>query len=126
MSVEGAESTRAVVEAYHRGWTNRRFGEAVALLAEDLKVEVPINSYPTRESFAQALAGFGSLVDHVELMADFADGDQAMLLYDMTVRGIGTMRIAEHFTIAGGRIIRLRQIHDTAPIRAAGLSGEVG
>lgn len=44
-----------------------------------------------------------------------------MLLYDMNVSGLGTMRVAEHFTTSNGKIVRLRQIHDTAPIRAAGL-----
>ncbi len=43
-----------------------------------------------------------------------------MLLYDLEVEGLGKMRIAEHFTIAGGRITRIRQIHDTAALRTAG------
>jgi hypothetical protein len=43
-----------------------------------------------------------------------------MLLYDMDVRGLGVMRVAEHFTIRNGKIARLRQIHDTAALRAAG------
>lgn len=32
------------------------------------------------------------------------------------------LRIVEHFTIREGRIVRLRQVHDTAAIRAAGLA----
>ena len=116
-----AAQTRAVVQAYHRGWTSKRFDESIRLLAPELRVEVPINDYPTRESFAQALASFGSMVDRVKLLADFAEGEEAMLLYDMDVRGLGTMRVAEHFTVKGGRIARLRQIHDTAAVRAAGL-----
>jgi hypothetical protein len=32
------------------------------------------------------------------------------------------MRCAEHFTVEGGQIARLRQIHDTAAVRAAGLA----
>lgn len=124
--MEGAasEDTRSVVQAYHRGWTSKRFEESIQRLAPDLKVEVPINRYPTRESFAQALIGFGGQVDRVVLLAEFAQGNEAMLLYDMDVKGLGQMRIAEHFTVAGGKITRLRQIHDTAPIRAAGFAKE--
>jgi hypothetical protein len=33
---------------------------------------------------------------------------------------IGVLRVAEHFTVANGRIRLLRQIHDTAALRAAG------
>ena len=45
-----------------------------------------------------------------------------MLLYDMAVDRLGTLRVAEHFTVAGGRIIRIRQVHDTAAGRAAGFA----
>jgi len=116
-----AGDARSVAEAYHRGWTSKRFDESIELLAPDLKVEVPVNEYPTRESFAQALTAFGGMVDRVELLAELAEGHEAMLLYDMEVRGLGTMRVAEHFTVRAGKITRLRQIHDTAAVRAAGL-----
>jgi hypothetical protein len=33
---------------------------------------------------------------------------------------LGTLRIAEHFTVSGGKITRIGQIHDTAALRAAG------
>jgi limonene-1,2-epoxide hydrolase len=110
----------SVVRRYHSAWTSRKFDEAIRLLAPDLKVEVPINEYPTTESFAQALVGFGGMVKSVDLLAEFANGNEAMLLYDMQVDRLGEMRIAEHFTVRDGKITRIRQIHDTAALRAAG------
>ena len=115
--------TLSVVRAYHRGWTTRNFDESIGLLAHDLTVEVPINDYPTKDSFAEALTAFGGLVERVELLAEFAHGPEAMLLYDMNVPGVGTLRVAEHFTVVGGRITRIRQIHDTAALRTAGFAG---
>jgi hypothetical protein len=73
---------------------------------------VPVNEYPTAESFAAALQGFGSQATRVDLLAAMTDGDDGMLLYDMEVRGLGTLRVAEHFTVQDGKIARLRQIHD--------------
>jgi len=96
---------------------------AAALLADTLVVEVPVNHYPTAESFAAALAGFGSMVARVDLLAAMSAGNEAMLLYDLHAEGLGTLRIAEHFTTRGGTITRIRQIHDTVPVRAAGLAG---
>lgn len=119
MSTQDQE-TKNVVRRYHEGWSNHRFEEAIALLADELRIEVPINDYPTRESFAQALIAFGSAVESVDLVSALASDDQAMLLYDMTVAGLGALRVVEHFTVKNGRIVRLRQIHDTAAIRAAG------
>lgn len=124
MKPDAIEDVRSVVDAYHAGWTSKRFDESIRRLAIDLKVEVPINDYPTRESFAEALVYFGKMVDRVVLLAEFTQGDEAMLLYDMDVNGLGKMRVAEHFTVADGKITRLRQIHDTAPVRAAGLAKE--
>jgi ketosteroid isomerase-like protein len=107
----------ATARAYHDAWTAKDFDRAVALLADDLDVEVPINDYPTRQSFAEALRSFGSLVTDVEMLSELAGDGEAMLLYDMQVEGLGEMRIAEHFRVAGGRIVALRQIHDTAALR---------
>ncbi len=112
-----------IVRAYHDAWTSHDFDEAAALLSDDLVVEVPINNYPTAQSFAAALKGFGSLVNKVDLLAAMSAGDEAMLLYDMDVERLGPLRVAEHFTVGGGKIIRIRQIHDTAPVRAAGFGG---
>ncbi len=118
--METADSTLSVVRAYYRGWTNKNFAEAIHFLASDLKVEVPVNDYPTTESFAKALTGFGRMVKGVVLLGEFAKGNEAMLLYDMDVDQLGTVRIAEHFTVVNGKIARIRQIHDTVALRAAG------
>jgi len=120
--VKNTDKTLSVVRAYHRGWTSKNFDQAVRLLAPDLKVEVPINDYPTAESFAQALAGFGALVQSVTMLAELAKENEAMLLYDLDVARLGKLRVAEHFTVADGKITRIRQIHDTAPVRAAGFA----
>lgn len=109
-----------VTRVYHNAWTNKSFAKAISLLAPDLKVEVPVNHYPTLESFAQALTGFGGMVRRVFILSEFTQGNEAMLLYDMEIDQLGTMRIAEHFTVVDGKITRIRQIHDTAALRAAG------
>jgi uncharacterized protein YndB with AHSA1/START domain len=105
---------------YHRSWTSGDYQGAIDLLAPTLRVEVPVNDYPTPQAFGQALRSFGGLVTGVEVLSEMEDGAEAMLLYDMQVEQLGPLRVAEHFTVAHGRIVRLRQIHDTAPMRATG------
>ena len=106
-----------IVRRYHDGWTSRNYQQAIELLASDLIVEVPINEYPTKESFADALRNFGELVTDIEVLSQLSAGNEAMLLYDMQVEQLGPLRVVEHFTVAEGKITRLRQIHDTAPVR---------
>jgi ketosteroid isomerase-like protein len=118
-----AHDTAEVVRAYHGAWTRKDYARARALLADTLAVEVPVNDYPTAESFAAALESFGSMVSNVELLAAMSEGNEAMMLYDLEAGPVGTLRVAEHFTVEGGKITRIRQIHDTAAVRAAGLAG---
>jgi hypothetical protein len=117
-----ADETLLIVREYHRAWTSKNFEEAGRNLADNLKTEVPINTYNSTGEFLEALAGFGQLVTGVDLLAEFSNGDEAMLLYDAVVEPIGTLRVAEHFTVANGRITRIRHVHDTAELRAAGFA----
>jgi SnoaL-like domain len=111
-----------VALAYHDAWSSKHFERAARLLADPLAVEAPINSYPTTASFAAAVESFGSITRQVQLLAAFGAGEEAMLLYDMEVDDLGVLRVAEHFTVRDGRIARIRQIHDTATLRAAGFA----
>jgi hypothetical protein len=118
-----SQDTAGIIRAYHDAWTSKDFARATALLGGTLVVEVPVNDYPTTESFAAALRSFGSMVTSVDLLAAMSAGDEAMLLYDADVERLGTLRVAEHFNVGNGKITRIRQVHDTAAVRAAGLAG---
>lgn len=113
-----SNNPQSIAHTYFQHWTERRFDQAVSLLDPSLIVEVPINDYPTRESFAEALAGFGALVERVELLSELGGEGEAIQLYDLHVAGLGLLRVVEHFTVRDGKIVRLRQVHDTAPMLA--------
>ena len=81
-----ADDALAVVRAYHRSWTSEQFEGAIRLLAQNLTIEVPIDDYPTTESFANALVEFGGMVKSVALLAEFGKDHEAMLLYDLDGR----------------------------------------
>jgi hypothetical protein len=95
---------------------------ARGLLDPKLETDLSLNDYASREDFAAALAGFGALVNGVELLAEFENGDDALLLYDLEVDGVGSLRIAEQFTVVEGRITRIRMVNDTAALRKAGFA----
>jgi len=117
-----ARTPLEVARRYHRAWTLRNFEGAGRFLAPDLETELPLNQYAGRDDFLGALAGFGEIVDRVELLAEFENGDEALLLYDLEVNGVGSLRIAEQFTVANGQITRIRMVNDTAELRKAGFA----
>ncbi len=106
--------------SYHDEWRRGRFESAAAYLADALSVEVPINSYAGKDDFMAAAQRTRQMASKIEMLAQFGDDSEAVLVYDMTLP-IGTLRIAELFTAPNGRITRIRHIHDTAALRAAGM-----
>ena len=113
-----------VARAYHYAWTTRNFQAAARRLADTLVVEVPINEYPAKADFLTALESTREMASRVHVLAEFGDGGGALLLYDMQLP-MTNLRVAEHFTISNGQITRIRQIHDTAALRAAGMGQRV-
>ena len=111
-------SALAVVRNYHRAWSTGEMETAGRYLSDELTIEVPINSCPTKDAFLRAVKKTREMTSSLQLLAEFGNEGDALLLYDMTLP-FGVMRVAEHFTVTDGRITRIRQIHDTAAIRAA-------
>lgn len=112
----------AVVRAYYDAWSSKDYIGAAALLDDSLKVEGPLNEYSTAQSFIPALEGFVSAVSAAKVVAAMSGHDEAMVLYDLQVEGLGPLRVVEHYTVADSKITRIRQILDTAAVRAAGMS----
>jgi limonene-1,2-epoxide hydrolase len=113
-----------VVRAYHRAWTTHDFDQAARRLAETLVVEVPINNYASKGDFLAALQMTRQMTSQLDMLAEFGTAGEAMLLYDMQLP-MTDLRVAEHFTVVDGQITRIRQIHDTAALRAAGMGQQV-
>lgn len=111
-----------VARRYHDAWTQENFQQASRYLAADLETDVPLNTYADAAEFLTGLTGFGQFVNRINLLAEFGDTDEAMLLYDVDIEAIGRLRVAEHFTVIDSQITRIRHVHDTAALRAAGFS----
>ena len=110
----------AVARRYHGAWTGKDFEAAGRRLSESLKTDTPVKTYKGKDDFLEAVRGFGQIVTRVEMLAEFGDEEQALLLYDLDLVQIGKLRIAEHFIVRNGFITLIRHVHDTAPFRAPG------
>jgi hypothetical protein len=113
-----------VARIYHGAWTGEDFEGAGQCLADDLETDVPINTYRSKADWLQAVQGTRQVASSVCMLAEFGNQDEALLLYDMTLDPIGQLRIAEHFTVMAGRIVKIRHVHDTAALRATGFARE--
>jgi hypothetical protein len=117
-----APTTLEVARRYHNAWTRKNFKQAGRYLAADLETDVPLNTYADAAEFLTGLTGFGQFVNGVDLLAEFGNTDEAMLLYDVDIEAIGRLRVAERFTVIDSQITRIQHVHDTAALRAAGFN----
>ena len=118
MKMKHLQSLNIVLE-YYNSWTNKDYGKAGNLLDENLSVIVPINNYPTKQAFLEAVKFTREMITNIELLSEFTNKNEAMLMYDITLSAFGKLRIAEHFEVRDNKIIQICQIHDTAPFRNA-------
>jgi SnoaL-like domain len=123
MNEKNAGETLEIARAYYRAWTTTKdFDAAASLLADDLETDLPVNTYDGKGEFVEAIRGFGGLVTRVQMLGETAAGNEAVLIYDLEMPPLGVLRVAEQLTLVDGRIAFIRQVHDTATMRAAGFA----
>lgn len=106
-------------QAYFNHWSHGRFSEAADLLSASIIIVTPLNDYAGKHEFVKALTWFAPKIT-VANFCEIRDSDASVQFYDMTVRDLGCIRIAERFRVKGGLIVELEQIHDTVLLKDAG------
>ena len=114
----------AIALDYFGAWTGGNIDSAASLIADDATFDMPINEYPDKRSFVQAVEFTASSTSDVRLLAQFGNEQDALLIYDMRMAPIGELRIAEQFRVRDGKIRMIRHIHDTEKLRRAGFAGQ--
>jgi hypothetical protein len=121
---DSSHSALEVARDYHQAWTRGDLDTAASYIAADLATDVPLATYTEATDFLAGLTRFVKLVENVELLAELGSNDEAILLYDIHMAPLGTLRVAEHFTVANDRITHIRHVHDTCALREAGFGTE--
>lgn len=118
-------STAEVIDGYYDSWRSgiasfdgARLG---AILAEDLDFEGPIAG--KRRGAAGFIGGLTRFVEGLQapinILQKVDAGDGAAVIYDADLPA-GSMRFAEFFEVAGGRIQAIKLLYDAAQFRALG------
>jgi hypothetical protein len=110
-----------VVRTFFDAWTGKDFAAGWPLLDDSIVVESPLARYEDAATFKSTLTGLASQVSAVKLLAAMGDGDEAMMLYDLQIEGLGELRVFELSTVAGGKIKHVQQVYDTVEVRKAGM-----
>ena len=107
-----------VITKYHTAWTSGDMEAARSYLADDLDFQGSIDTFHRADDFIAALSMFQKMLTRVTLIHSFYSDTGAALLYDCeTMSPAGVIRIAEFFTITGGRIHSIRLVFDATELR---------
>ena len=105
-----------VISRYHEALGKRDFAGARELLKDDLRFEGPFESFARADDFVDAIEKLFGIVESIEVRHTSADGNQAVVLYDMvTSTPAGTQLVCEWYGVEGDRIASVRAVFDTAP-----------
>ena len=119
-----ADTTTDLVQAYYDSWKDgiASFDRARLreILADDVRFDGPIaGSVTGADRFVKGVQGFVETMRDVRFLHRLQAGDEAAALYDADLPG-GTVRFAEFFHVADGRIQAITLLYDAAEYRARG------
>jgi hypothetical protein len=105
------ESLMDVVGFWTRSWISDDRVAVRHLLAPDAEVEWNLDAPVDDEELTQTLHRIAVFADKVTLVGQTRAEDGAALVYDLQAP-FGTTRMVEFLTVAGGRIVEVRQVYD--------------
>jgi hypothetical protein len=110
----------ALIHAYNDAWLGGDMATSAGYLAEDVTFDSPNQHLRSREAFIEVLDRFRRRVSGpMQIISEFADDKQVLMLYDLPVGPLGLVRVCDHFAIADGKIRANILLFDTAPFQAA-------
>lgn len=120
MSETAGETVRGYYDILKDGKASFDEERLRAILAPDLAFEGPIAGHRVgAEAFIKGVFGFAATMTSLAMVQQLHVGDEAATLYDAEMPG-GTVRFAEFFRVADGRIQSLRLLFDATEYRARG------
>ena len=105
--------------AFTQAWTSHGVPKAAQYVSEDVVFEGPLAQTTGSAAYLKGLAGLARDVTGFKMLAAYGDGDQALLMYDLTTRSYGNLTCAKLLTIRNGKIERDKLTFDSHPIRSS-------
>lgn len=109
-----------VVVAYTEAWASKDLETAAGHLADDVVFDGASARYESAEPLLRGLGGFVSqIAPGWRQLAAVAQGEQVMLMYEVSLPSGKPVRLAEHFTVRDGKIRSEMLVFDTLTVQAA-------
>ena len=108
----------SIATAFLDAWISRDFDTAGSFLAADFSFDGPIAHYRSAAAFlAGSLPFVQAMRPARQPIAGFGDDQEALLLYDLFRPSGDAVRIADHYTVRGAKIVTETILWDTHGFR---------
>src|SRR5215469_2103738 len=108
-----------VIQHFQQALGKGDFTAARHLLHDNLSFRGPIDTFHKPEPYLEALKKLQPIIQRIDLLKMFADGNDVCVLYDMvTNTPIGTAFVCEWYQVKGEKISSVRIVFDARPFAA--------
>jgi len=108
-----------VIQHFQQALGKGDFTAARQLLQDNLSFRGPIDTFQKPEPYLEALKRLHPIIQRIDILKMFADGNDVCVLYDMvTNTPIGTAFICEWYQVKGDKISSVRVVFDARPFAA--------
>lgn len=101
--------------SYHKAIQAGDYSGARKLVHDDLAFQGPIDRFHKADDYIHALQKLSTIVDHIDILKVFEDGNDVCLLCDLVTRTVGTAFVVEWYKVKDGKIGSVRAVFDTRP-----------
>ena len=113
MSTIEERTNLANAEAYYQAMLRGDFAKMTTYLHDDVYFIGPLAEMRGKEAVTLAARNFSEVLQGIDIRSRFADKDEIVLVYDMTVRGpIGKFRAATLMQFQNQVIVRIELFYD--------------
>lgn len=88
-----------------------------SLLDAEVVFESPRTTLTGVDAVATAIGGFAQAVLGISVIAAYGDDERAVVMYDMDLGPLGTIRASDHLIVKAGKVISDQLVFDTHVLR---------
>ena len=119
-SIVNEHPSLALIHAYNDAWIGGDMAAVATYLAADVTFDSPNQHLRSADAFIAVLTRVRRQVTGLTaIIAEFADDEQVLMLYDLPTSSAGLVRCCDRFTIKGGKIQTNQLLFDTSPFQPA-------
>ena len=113
------KSIGACCASYLDAWSRKSIEDVAAMVHPDVSFKAPMQELHGRAAYVEATRRVFTLLERMDVRAQFISGERAVLVYDFVCRDpIGVSRTAEMVRFHGGLLCETELFFDARPFEA--------